>query len=313
MGRFSEPLSPLFADLLEVPPGSRVLDVGCGPGVLTRELVARHGAEHVSAIDPTPGFVEAARNRLPGVDLREGAAESLPYDDGSFDATYAQLVVHFMTDPAQGLAEMARVTRPGGGIAACVWDHPGGRGPLTAVLVRRGGGGSRRSRRAVGRRPRGAPGRAASTRRDSPTSGAASCRSPSASSRSRTGGRRTPSQPAPSATTWPAGPPSRSPSCEAHCRGAAGRRTVRDDRWTWTATGESDHALTSRPHSSASREHLRRVEHLEGLAQPVGPVPRPPGCWSPRRPRRSCSGTGSRPSSPHTASTAAWASARTVS
>jgi SAM-dependent methyltransferase len=132
MGRFSEPLSPLFADLLEVPPGSRVLDVGCGPGVLTRELVARHGAEHVSAIDPAPGFVDAARQLLPGVDLREGAAESLPYDDGSFDATYAQLVVHFMTDPAQGLAEMARVTRPGGGIAACVWDHPGGRGPLTA-------------------------------------------------------------------------------------------------------------------------------------------------------------------------------------
>jgi len=131
MGRFSEPLSPGFADLVDLPPGSRVLDVGCGPGVLTSVLVERYGADHVTAIDPTPGFVAAARDRLPGVDVRQGAAESLPYPDAAFDASFAQLVVHFMADPAQGLAEMARVTRPGGQVAACVWDHPGGRGPLT--------------------------------------------------------------------------------------------------------------------------------------------------------------------------------------
>lgn len=131
MGRFSEPLAPAFADLVEVPGDGRVLDVGCGPGVLTAVLADRHGAARVDAIDPTPGFVAATRDRLPGVDVRQGVAEDLPYADSSYAATFAQLVVHFMKDPARGLAEMARVTRHGGTVAACVWDHPGGRGPLT--------------------------------------------------------------------------------------------------------------------------------------------------------------------------------------
>ena len=131
MGRFSEPLAPLFADTIDVPAEGRVLDVGCGPGVLTSVLVGRHGAARVDAIDPSPGFVAAARERLPGVDVREGAAEALPYDDDSHAATYAQLVVHFMADPVRGLAEMARVTAPGGPVATCVWDHGGGRGPLS--------------------------------------------------------------------------------------------------------------------------------------------------------------------------------------
>jgi SAM-dependent methyltransferase len=131
MGRFSEPLAPKFADLVEVPGDGRVLDVGCGPGVLTAVLVDRLGADRVNAIDPTPGFVAAARARLPEVDVREGAAEDLPYADGAYAASYAQLVVHFMKDPARGLAEMARVTAPGGPVAACVWDHGGGRGPLS--------------------------------------------------------------------------------------------------------------------------------------------------------------------------------------
>jgi len=131
MGRFSEPLAPLFADLVDVPDGGRVLDVGCGPGVLTAELATLFGPDCVDAIDPSPGFVAATRERLPGVDVREGSAESLPYADDAYDAAYAQLVVHFMADPVRGLAEMARVTRPGGPVAACVWDHRGGRGPLS--------------------------------------------------------------------------------------------------------------------------------------------------------------------------------------
>jgi SAM-dependent methyltransferase len=131
MGRFSEPLAPKFADLVDVPAGGRVLDVGCGPGVLTGELVRRLGPGRVDAIDPSHGFVTAARERLPGVDVREGSAEALPYADDAYDAAYAQLVVHFMADPARGLAEMARVTRPGRPVAACVWDHRGGRGPLS--------------------------------------------------------------------------------------------------------------------------------------------------------------------------------------
>jgi SAM-dependent methyltransferase len=131
MGRYSVPLAPRLADFAGVTAGQRVLDVGCGPGALTTELVARLGAENVAAADPSEPFVEAARERHPGVDVRRAAAEELPYDAGTFDAALAQLVVHFMADPVAGLGEMGRVTRPGGAVAACVWDHAGGHGPLS--------------------------------------------------------------------------------------------------------------------------------------------------------------------------------------
>ena len=130
MGRYSVLLSPQLADLAGVRGGQRVLDVGCGPGALTAELVARVGAPAVAAVDPSEPFVAAARARNPGVDVRRAAAEELPFEDRAFDAALAQLVVHFMADPVAGLAEMARVTREGGVVAACVWDHAGGHGPL---------------------------------------------------------------------------------------------------------------------------------------------------------------------------------------
>jgi SAM-dependent methyltransferase len=130
MGRYSAPLAVGFADLAALDAGQRVLDVGCGPGALTAELVGRLGADRVSAVHPSEPFVAAARERYPGVDVRRAAAEALPFADGAFDATLAQLVVHFMTDPIVGLREMARVTRPDGVVAACVWDHADGKGPL---------------------------------------------------------------------------------------------------------------------------------------------------------------------------------------
>ena len=130
MGRYSMPLAPLLADFAGVAAGQRVLDVGCGPGALTSELVRRVGAELVSAVDPSEPFVEAARNRHPGADVRRSAAEQLPFDDGEFDASLAQLVVHFMADPVAGVEEMARVTHTGGVVAACVWDLTEGGGPL---------------------------------------------------------------------------------------------------------------------------------------------------------------------------------------
>src|SRR5215469_4759866 len=130
MGQYSEPLAVRFADLAHVQPGQRLLDVGCGPGALTAELVRRTGPDAVTAAEPSASFAAAVRERLPGVDVRLSAAEQLPFPDGAFDAALAQLVVHFMTDPVQGLREMARVSRPGGVVAACVWDHAGGRGPL---------------------------------------------------------------------------------------------------------------------------------------------------------------------------------------
>jgi SAM-dependent methyltransferase len=131
MGRYSSQLSPQLADLADLQTGQRVLDVGCGPGALTAELVARLGADSVAAVDPSEPFVAAARERYPGVDVQHASAEQLPYPDGAFDATLGQLVVHFMTDPIAGLREMARVTRNGGIVAVSVWDYEGERAPLT--------------------------------------------------------------------------------------------------------------------------------------------------------------------------------------
>ena len=131
MGGYSRQLSPQLADLAGVRAGQRVLDVGCGPGALTAELVGRVGEAAVSAVDPSESFVAAARDRFPGVDVQRAAAERLPFTDQAFDAVLAQLVVHFMTDPVAGLREMKRVTSPGGTVAACVWDHGGARAPLT--------------------------------------------------------------------------------------------------------------------------------------------------------------------------------------
>jgi SAM-dependent methyltransferase len=132
MGRYSVHLAPQLAALAGIVAGQRALDVGCGPGALTAELARRTGADSVSAVDPSASFVAAAQARFPDVDVRSASAEDLPFEDGVFDAALAQLVVHFMTDPVAGLREMARVTRSNGVVAACVWDHAGGSGPLAA-------------------------------------------------------------------------------------------------------------------------------------------------------------------------------------
>ncbi|WP_458316940.1 class I SAM-dependent methyltransferase [Mycolicibacterium brisbanense] len=124
MGRPAEPLAEVFGAFAGVVAGTAVLDVGCGPGALTARLKAI-GAD-VTAIDPSQSFVDAIRTRFPDVDVRLGTAEELPYDSDTFDATLAQLVVHFMSDPVSGIRQMARVTRRGGVIAACVWDGPTG-------------------------------------------------------------------------------------------------------------------------------------------------------------------------------------------
>jgi SAM-dependent methyltransferase len=134
MGRYSEPLADQFLDWAGVQPGYRVLDVGAGPGALTARLVERVGAANVRALDPAPPFVAALRERCPGVEVLQGAAESIPVADGAVDAALAQLVVHFMTDPVAGLREMARVTVPGGVVAVSVWDVSGGRAPMSHFL-----------------------------------------------------------------------------------------------------------------------------------------------------------------------------------
>jgi SAM-dependent methyltransferase len=130
MGRYSVLLSPQLANFAGVQGGQRALDVGCGPGALTAELVDRLGAEAVAAVDPSESFVESARARNRGVDVQRATAEHLPFPDATFDMVLAQLVIHFMPDPVAGLVEMARVARHDGVVAACVWDHGGSHGPL---------------------------------------------------------------------------------------------------------------------------------------------------------------------------------------
>jgi SAM-dependent methyltransferase len=126
MGRYLPTLATAFVDAVGLEVGARVLDVGCGPGGLTRELADRVGATNVAAIDPAPQFVSACRERNPGADVREGLAEMLPWPDREFDTTLSSLVVAFMKDSNQGVREMARVTRPRGTVAACMWDIAGG-------------------------------------------------------------------------------------------------------------------------------------------------------------------------------------------
>ncbi|HEY0950578.1 class I SAM-dependent methyltransferase [Nocardioides sp.] len=128
MGRYSEPLADRLVERAGVRRGQRALDVGCGPGALTARLVDRLGPGQVSALDPSPPFVAAARERCRGVDVREGRAEELPFDDGAFDVVLANLVVHFMSDPVVGLREIGRV---GGLVGATVWNHATAAGPLS--------------------------------------------------------------------------------------------------------------------------------------------------------------------------------------
>jgi SAM-dependent methyltransferase len=126
VGRYNAELARALIDLAAVRPGQRALDVGCGPGALTRELAEVLGPANVAAVDPSPAFVATATARLPGVDVRQAAAEQLPFDDDTFDHALAQLVVNFMTDAIAGVGEMARVTRRGGRVSAATWDYAEG-------------------------------------------------------------------------------------------------------------------------------------------------------------------------------------------
>jgi SAM-dependent methyltransferase len=132
MGRYSDPLAREFATALGIAPGERVVDVGCGTGALTAVLAELVGAANVAGVDPSEPFVAQACARVPGADLRVAPAEALPFEDAAFDAALSQLVFHFVSNPVAAVREMARVTRPGGRVAACVWDMTGGMTMLRA-------------------------------------------------------------------------------------------------------------------------------------------------------------------------------------
>jgi SAM-dependent methyltransferase len=126
MGRYSIKLAQVFADAAGVAAGDTALDVGCGPGALTRVLVTRLGASSVRACDPSPSFRDECLARNPGVIVKLGRAEAIPFDTGTVDHALAQLVLHFVTEPARAAQEMMRVVRPGGSVSACVWDFDDG-------------------------------------------------------------------------------------------------------------------------------------------------------------------------------------------
>jgi ubiquinone/menaquinone biosynthesis C-methylase UbiE len=125
MGRYSKRLAGVFADFAQVERGHRVLDVGCGPGALTSEIASRVGADMTAAADPSEGFARACADTVPGADVRAASAEELPWPAGSFDTVVSQLVVSFLRDAQAGVAEMRRVLRRGGTLAACSWDYAG--------------------------------------------------------------------------------------------------------------------------------------------------------------------------------------------
>jgi len=122
VGRYGRPLAEELIGVASLEPGWRALDVGCGPGALTEALAELLGADRVAGVDPSEVFAEACRRRVPGADVRVGSGERLPFEPDEFDAALAQLVVQLMADREAGVREMARVVRPGGPIAACVWD-----------------------------------------------------------------------------------------------------------------------------------------------------------------------------------------------
>ena len=132
MGAWSRIAGEIFLDWLAPSPGLRWIDVGCGSGAFSELLMERCAPAEVQGIDPSEAQLSFARARAVGgiVKFNSGDALALPFGEDSFDAAVMALVLFFVPDPPKGLAEMARVVRPGGTVAAYVWDMIGGGHPL---------------------------------------------------------------------------------------------------------------------------------------------------------------------------------------
>ena len=128
MGRWSQKLAPLFIDFAGIADGEKIIDVGCGTGSLTFALVRAADLAEIAAIDYSPVFVEEVvrRNTNARINVRQADACALPFESGTFDRALALLVLHFVPEAGKAIAEMRRVVRSGGIVAAAVWVHLGG-------------------------------------------------------------------------------------------------------------------------------------------------------------------------------------------
>ena len=135
MGRWSRLIGQTFLNWLGLPNGLRWLDVGCGNGAFTEEIIARCVPAAVMAIDPSDEQLAFARTRpaTKMVKFEVGYAQELSFGDNTFDVAIMALVLSFLPDPAKVVAEMARVVRPGGWVATYMWDVPNGGSPTTPI------------------------------------------------------------------------------------------------------------------------------------------------------------------------------------
>jgi SAM-dependent methyltransferase len=127
VGRWSRLVAREFLPWLDVPPNRRWLDVGCGTGALSETILALAQPARVTGIDASEGYVAYAREHVRDnrAAFQTGDAQAMPFGDGSFDAAVSALVLNFLPEPERGMAEMVRVTRAGGTVAAYVWDYAG--------------------------------------------------------------------------------------------------------------------------------------------------------------------------------------------
>ena len=129
------PWAPHVIDAAGVAKNAKVLDVACGTGIASREAMTRVGAGgHVTGLDPAPGMIAAAKEIAPDMDWRLGAAEDLPFNDGTFDHVVSQFGIMFFQDRAKAMAEMHRVLKPGGTLALAAW-HGLDQNPVYADIV----------------------------------------------------------------------------------------------------------------------------------------------------------------------------------
>jgi ubiquinone/menaquinone biosynthesis C-methylase UbiE len=128
MGRWSAGLAPAFLRFAQVKDGQHVLDVGCGTGVLNRAIISSGASVRVTGVDPSAEYLAFAVRgaRADRTRFQVGSGEALPFADGTFDAALAMLVLQDFDEPARAVREMARVTRPEGVVAACIWDFEHG-------------------------------------------------------------------------------------------------------------------------------------------------------------------------------------------